>query len=178
MTSETDAARARIHQQAAAKAEATVYSLNNPYLTDYQKAQVEVVYQFPLAAFGYTFGVAALAFGQSFGMSYGIATAVSLITWIAARYLPGKAFIYPGFLFAGNISSLISLGLAAWALVESRWWIAGFMVADAVGVASFLTLPMHLWSMTSPGLNAKYAIAKRMFGIRFPFEADLRSPRG
>jgi len=171
---ETDIARVHIDQQGIARAEAAAYSLSNSYLTDNEKAQVEAVFQFPLGAFGFTFGVVALALGQGFGMSYAIAAAVSVIAWIGARYLPGRLFYYPGFLFAGMMGTVISLGFVAWALVESRWWVAGFTAANALGIAAVAMPPIYLWTMSSPRLHAKYAIAKRMFGIRFPFESDLR----
>jgi hypothetical protein len=170
---ELEVTRARIHRAANAHAEATVYSMNNPYLTASEKAQVEAVYQFPIGIFTYPFVVNAVAFDQTFWVAYLNASFVAFLAWCAARWLPGRPFFYIAFLYAGWVGTLIQLGFAGWAALEGRYWVAGFAALSAIGIASFLTIGMWLWSFSYRRINPKYAIAKRLFGIEFPFEKDL-----
>jgi hypothetical protein len=173
MTEDLTEARDRIHRQASAHAEASVYSLNNTYLSQWQKAQVEAVWQFPIGVFAYPFVVTAVALDQSFWVAYGVATVFSAMAWLIASRAPAKPLVAVSFLYAGWIGMLIHIALAVWALVEGRLAVAIFTGLDAIGLASFLTIGMWLWSATSRRMNPKYAIAKRLFGIEFPFEKDL-----
>lgn len=168
----TGDARLRIHRDAAAAAEARVYSLGNPYLSPTEKAQIEAVFQFPLGAFAYTFAVTALAFHQPLGTAYAIAAVVSLGAWITARFFPSPSHYYFCFPFGGLFATVISIGFAMWAFAENNWWVGGFMMANALGIAVIAMPPFYLWTLTCR-LHPKYEIAKRMFRITFPFESDL-----
>lgn len=168
-----DEIRQEIRRKAAARAEATVYSLQNPYLSPRQKAMVESVYQFPLAVFTYSFGFVTLGENQSFVAGYIGATLVSAAAWLAARTLPGRWFSPLGLLFAGTASTLIGLVLTGLALWNHRWAVGAFLALSSIGVAAIVEIPMWLWTITAGRLHAKYGIAKRMFGIVFRFESEL-----
>jgi hypothetical protein len=168
-----DLIREQIHRHAQAHAEATVYSLNNPYLTTTQKWKVEAVFQFPIAVFAYAFAVFALAQGQSIWMAYVSATIVSAGAWALARFLPGKFFYPLSIGFAGGGYTVVCLVLAALAAFQQRWGVAAFMGLSAFAITSFVAAPMWLWTITAGRLHPKYGIAKRLFGVTFPFEAEL-----
>ena len=168
-----DQLRAEIRKKAEAHAEATVYSLNNPYLSRREKAIVEAVYQFPFGVFAYSFAFFALAQNQTFLASYGWATGVSAVAWIFARLLPGRLFLPLGIIFAGNGATILGLGLAGYALWNYHWGVGAFLFLSSFGFASFVELPMWLWTATAGRLNPKYGIAKRNFGTAFPFESEL-----
>jgi hypothetical protein len=103
-----------------------------------------------------------------------------MVAWAFARFMPGRIFWPIGLLFGGWGVTLILLALAITAAAIARWDVAIFLGLASIGITSIVELPMWLWA-TSKKLNPKYAIAKRMFGMTFPFESILtrqdREPR-
>lgn len=163
-----------ISARAAARAEAMVYSINNTYLSPTQKAMVEAVYQFPLGIMGIAFSLLTLIADQSILTGYLNASFIGGLAWVAARFLPGRLFFIPISLITGGWGQLlIQLGFAAYALVEHRWALAAILGLSAFGIMSVIELPMWLWGATKSGMNAKYQIAKRLFGTVFPFESAM-----
>ena len=170
----TDTIREEIYRKAAARAEATVYSLQNNYLTTDQKAKVEAVYQFPLGVMHYALAFFALWLRYPLWNAFLAASVVGAVAFLAARFLPGRLFWTVGLLFGGNISTLIVLALAGVAVWMGLYWVAVYLALAGFGLTSFVELPMWLWTWSSrQRINAKYGIAKRMFGVTFPFEAEL-----
>lgn len=172
MIDDTDTVRAEIRVTAEARAEATVYSLNNPYLTQREKVMVEAVYQFPMGVQHFAFAYFALWMGYSFWEAWLSSTAVGVAAWILARFLPGRLFWPIGLVFAGTINTVLILALAVAAIVVGRYGIAAYLAASSFALTSFIEAPMWLWSATRQ-MNPKYLIAKRMFGTTFPFETII-----
>jgi hypothetical protein len=166
-----DEVRASIHRKASARAEASVYSLNNTFLTTPQKAQIEAVYQFPLGVMHYALAIAGLAMSYPFWTAWLAASAVGVVAWLLARFLPGRLFWPIGLAFGGNVSTVVCLALAITAGVMGRYGLAAYLALAGLGLTALIEAPMWLWS-TSRGMNPKYRIAKRMFGVTFPFENE------
>lgn len=164
-----------IEPKAVAHAEALVYSLNNPYLTLHQKAQVEAVYQFSFGVLSYAFAGLTLLADQSIGAAYLNASIVGAVAWLISRYMMvGKLYLPLSVVLAGNGSTLIHLALASYAVWSGRWGVGIALGLEAFGLLSWAMLPAWLWPMLFGGkMNPKYRIAKRMFGIIFPFERTI-----
>lgn len=173
MTDGADATHADIHRAAAVRAEATVYSLNNTYLTTAQKAELEAVYQFPMGVMHYALAFFALWTKYPLWNAWLAATGVGAVAWFLARLLPGRLFWPIGLLFGGNASTLICIVLAITAAVMGHYGAAAYLVLAGIGFTSFIEAPMWMWSIENRRMNSKYLIAKRMFGVTFPFEAEL-----
>jgi hypothetical protein len=164
--------RKRIHRKAAVRAEAIVYSLNNPYLTTKERAMIEAVYQFPLGVLHYAFAFLVLWSEYASLDAWLLASVISVLAWAIARLLPGRLFWPVGLIFGGNISSLLCLGLAISTAVTGRYGATAYLFLAGFGITSVVEAPMWLWSL-SRRMNPKYGIAKRMFGTVFPFETEI-----
>jgi hypothetical protein len=164
---------ADIHLMAAARAEATVYSLQNTYLAARQKAELEAVYQFPLGVFFYAFVAFTLVVGTGPLSAYILASIISLPAWLFARFVAPRWLYYFAFLYAGWTSTVVALGVAVWAGFQQDWITLAFALASIFALDTFIELPMWLWIAASRKMNAKYVLAKKMFGVAFPFEALL-----
>ena len=169
----------QIHRQASAYTEAMVYSLNNQYLTQMQKALVECVYQVPGGAFSYAF-LAHIAFAArpSYFIAFLLAGAcnagIAIFLWFSAGPgLAGKTLLFMGGLFAGRISSVINILFAAYLAYRGLWVGAALGLAFAVGLAALIQPSTFIYASLSQGMNAKYSIAKKLFGIKFPFEQQF-----
>jgi len=174
VTESDDVIRERIHRQASARAEATVYSLNNTFMTKEQKAKVEAVYQFPIGVMEYALACFALWLHYPLWNAYLTASVVGIVAWCFARFLPGRLFWPVGLLFGGNVSTIICLVLAGTSVWMGLYAVAVYLALGAFGVTSFLEVPMWFWARSEKNrMNAKYGIAKRMFGLTFSFEAEL-----
>jgi hypothetical protein len=159
--------------KAGARSEASVYSLNNPYLSRQQKAQIEAVYQFPIGAFEYSLIAVLIIRGFSGWLdAYLVACAVSVPVWAVSWFIPGRLVAAVGTLFAGNFSTIGCLVLAGFAAFHGQYIVAGIAVAIAFlgGVLAIVSPPMWLFSFFSRGITAKYRLAKKMWGTVFPFE--------
>ena len=148
--------------------------MNNPYLTRLQKAQVEAIFQLPIGLFGYVLlGHLAFVEPRSYIDAFLIAAfcniAMAIPLWFAAH----TALLTVGFFFAGTASTVIDLGLAGSLGYQGAWLGVGLGVAAAFGLLSFVTPSMWIYNVLGHGMHPKYRIAKKLFGIRFPFEDDL-----
>lgn len=169
-----EALRRKIHIAGAAHGEATFYRLDNNYLSDAQKARLEVVYQFPSGVMNYAIAILTLWMGYSLWEAFLYGSGVGVVAFLAARFLPGRLFWPIGLLFGGNGSTIIKLTLAGYAIYLGHYGVAAYIGAAAFGLTAFIELPMYLWTFSfGPKMNAKYYIAKRMWNIIFPFEAHL-----
>lgn len=164
----------RIHRHAVAYAEAQTYSLNNNYLTKAQKAQVEAVCQFPIGLFGYLLlGHLAFAEPQSYLTAFIFAAACSAVVAIPWWYMANTTIAKAGFLFAGGVTTVIELGFAVYLGYHGYWPAVGIAVASALGLLVMIAPSMWIYSLLSRNMNPKYRIAKKLFGVNFPFEKDL-----
>ena len=148
------------------------YSMNNPYLTRLQKAEVEAVYQFALGAFGYGFASFSLTMHQSLLSALGDAALLSAVAWLVSKEMMGsKAFRTAGFFFAGIFATVAQLALAGYAAFVGEYVVAAVLCLCAFNLHALVTPPLWLWAIFySGGLHPKYRIAKRLYGLEFPFE--------
>jgi len=165
--------RARIQRNAARHAEATVYSMNNQYLTRAQRALVEAWFQFPIGVFSYLLIIHLASdshqYAKAFISAYVIAGVVSLLNRFVS--LPTPVLVALGLLFAGWVETGVSAAFIVFFLYHGAWGAAAIALASATGLISVLAPSVHLYTVLSPrGLNPKYAFAKSRFGITFPFE--------
>ena len=166
--------RERIHRQAAAFAEATVYSMNNIYLTKMQKAYVEEVYQLPIGLFWYIlFGHLLFVEPQSYLDAFLVAAVSNVVVAIAWWFASNLRIANLGFLFGGYASTVINFGFAGYLGYQGAWPAAGIAAASATGLLSMIVPSVWIYPILGRGMNPKYRIAKKLFGIEFPFEKDL-----
>ena len=169
-----EAVKERIHRHAAAYAEAVVYSMNNAYLTREQKAFVEAVYQTPLGVFGYVLlGHLAFVEPRSYWVAFLVAAICNAVLavpwWLGANTTIARV----GFLFAGTVTTVMDLGFAAFFGYQGDWLAVGIAVASAFGLLTLIAPSTWIYNVLGRGLHPKYRIAKRLFGLEFPFERDL-----
>lgn len=169
-----DAVRDKVHRQAKAYAEARVYSMNNEYLTKAQKFYVEGIYQTPLGVFDFAL-LAMLAFGKegNYLEAYLTAAFVNLCFALAIWAETSISMAKLGFIFAGIAHTVACLSLSVYMAIFGNFVGAGIGVACALGLTSFLAPSLWLYNFLGRGMNPKYRIAKKLFGVRFPFEDEL-----
>ena len=166
--------REDILRRSAAEAEATVYSLSNSYLTANQKSLVEAVYQLPAGVFGYVLlGYLAFIEPRSYITAFLFAAicnaAVSIPWWFVAN----TNLAMMGLAFAGYAAQVIHLGFAIYFGYQGAWLSTGIAVASMFGLLAFITPSLWIYTYLGRGMNPKYRIAKKPFGMTFPFEKDL-----
>jgi len=159
-----------------AYAEAQVYSLLNPYLTDQQKAVVEVWFQMPGLIFFYGFIAAYWLKPHLLTRPVFAAIYLSLAAGIAVTKLGPKALhrLIP---FA-SVGQLLPLALGVLLLTV---FTKGLPWGSALGLLAVLLSPLNPGAMYAsawavgryPVMINKYAAAKRLFGVVLPFEKYL-----
>jgi hypothetical protein len=162
---------------AGAHAEACVYSLNNPYLSRMQKGAIEAGYQLPFGAFYYTLILLLIINGvNSWFNAYLVASAISIAFWTISWFIPGRFAASIGILFAGSSLTVGCLMLAGVAAYQGLYDVAGIaaVISLAGGFLLLISPPMWLYIMFSKEMNPKYVLAKKMWGLVFPFEKYLR----
>lgn len=170
----TDKIREDIHRHAAAYAEAMVYSMNNSYLTNVQKAYVESLYQLPLGVFSYSL-LAMLAFGKpgNYLEAFLVAAFVSLCFAVTVWVETNMTWVKIGFIFVGPAATIINLALAGYLGYQGNWIGVGIGIAAALGFLALIAPSTYVYTILSRGMHPKYTLAKKLFGIRFPFEDIL-----
>lgn len=133
---------------------------------------------------GFHYAVAFFALLEHRGIvsSYLLAIPISIVALIFARRRPkGQMYwltwSWFGLLFGGWGETLICLVLAVEAAILHRWDIAIYLGLAAFGFTALFEAPTWLWGIGAQRIRGgrymspKYVIAKRLFGMRFPFEA-------
>ena len=112
--------------------------------------------------------------GQVLLRDYGIAAALSTIIGFVLMVSPNRFFRTMGMVVVGGwVATILQLGVAGYFAYSGWWGATAVAVLAAVGLLSFIVPMMLLWNIGSGGLHPKYRLAKRMYGLTFPFE---RSP--
>lgn len=141
------------------------YSMKNNFLTENQKATVEAWYQLPIGIFNVTFFGCVILFNnvailEILLYSYAISTIIAIINW--KLYL--KSFIFLGYIFGGNISSIISILFAIYFGFEHRWILMVLAILTSVGLLGFLAPSTWLYAFFSINkIHPKYIFASRYF---------------
>ena len=164
----------KIHRKGVAYAEANVYSMNNQYLSKEQKADVEGIFQLPYGSALYTFfGYLLFVDPQGYLLAAIYAVMVNIFVGMIVWVGPNQAFAKMGVLFGGTVCMLVSFGFAIYFGVQGNWIGMAVGVAGGLGLISIIEPCTYIMGLGSRPLHPKYVIAKKLFGIEFPFESDL-----
>jgi hypothetical protein len=153
------------------------YSLNDPYLTNKEKADIEALYQLPLHVFDYSF-LALLVFSDLAVLKvYLYSFLIGLPLFLLVRAFPNRLFIELGYILSGCLPLLIA-NLRTWLLIAFSVYsfvngevLAGWVSAlVSFGLLALFNPFLILWSLSSSSMHPKYLIAKKVFGKTFPFE--------
>src|SRR3989344_1323051 len=149
------------------KEELKRYDMKNSFLTDEQKATVEAWYQFPIGIFSFAF-FSFFVFSENFtvleivGYSYLFGIIVAVINW---KFLL-KPLIFLGYIFGGNVSSIISIAFAIYFGIENNWILMVLAIMDAVGLLGMVSPSTWLYSFFSAKkIHPKYIFANRYFKV-------------
>jgi len=166
-----------LEAEARSQAESRVYSLNNPYLSDHQKAIVEAIYQMPLGVFDFIL-LGHFAFAPqnaSYVDPFIYAAAGSLVVGALAWHFMSTTIATIGFAFCGPVGRAVKLALTGYLLANTNWVGVAIGVVAMTGLTSIVAPSTWLYNMKAGGMHPKYRIAKRLFDVVFPFESMRRS---
>jgi hypothetical protein len=172
--------------------EANRYELNNNYLTQKQKAEIELIYQMPLGLGESVFILYLILLGASnFDMvqtayfySAPVAFILGLLSWKSLTNQPVRRIIFGlGILGAHWGHTIISILLAVFAYFTGHMYIAIYAIISAIGISSligsFLNPAMYVYliggameTTKDSRMHFKYVMAKKMWGTKFPFESN------
>lgn len=159
------------------RTEGDVYQLENTYLTQDEKVDVEIWFQWPGVIMEYAFwAMAILSISYSFPMWYvvTIPIVINLIVGVINWNVYNMKILRPlGLsLFHNYVTALIGVGVAIYLFTNGAWFLAG--VSAFIGIFSFLFFELHiiLYSFLAQKykMHPKYVFAKKRFGRSFPFE--------
>jgi hypothetical protein len=143
------------------------YDLKNPFLTDDQKIAVEAWYQLPIGIFTFIF-FSCFVFLNNLTVleiilySYLITIIIAIINW--KFYF--KPFILLGYIFGGNISSIISIIFAIYFGFNHNWILMTLALADSLGLLGIISPSTWLYAFFSINkIHPKYIFASKYFKI-------------
>jgi hypothetical protein len=171
--------RNEIHRHARNAAEAKVYSLDNPYLHQGEKLEVEMWFQLPGNCLTYAFLFVALwSIRQpvSWLALIGIPIGVNIVTGLVNWYLYKRALVFGLYLtiFHSWALWLVTLATASVLAYNGLYLLAGLAVLGQAVLFPVLEVHMLLYAFLAQryGMHAKYAFFKKYYGHSFPFEAS------
>lgn len=170
----------KIHETAHARAEASVYSLNNPYLNQSQKLEVKIWYQLPgdLSMIIFFICVIYSKFSYFSWVEIIAITAISniiigFLNWVNYNRKLIKGIYY---LFT-NTFVLWGYAIVAIAILvfNEAYWEAVLVFLFKLFLSPILEPHLIIYSFLSQKfkMHPKYAFFKRYYGTQFPFEKDL-----
>lgn len=157
-------------------ANANTYCLTNPYLTKEQKAFVECWSETPESAFTWVILMAPLwSSSPSLWHHIVAAAAFSIVISLVFGLFPSKALVFPlGFIAAGNVGMLIRLCLIGYCFYSGWNWYGLYGIVSLFGIGTIVAPGMWIQCFFGYAggmkMNPKYAIAKRVYGVQYPFE--------
>lgn len=141
------------------------YDMKNPFLTDNQKTVTEAWYQFPIGIFEFFFFscfvfLKDLAITEIIIYSYLLGIIIAILNW---KFII-KPFILLGYVFGGNMSSIINISFAIYFGFNGQWLLTILAIFSAVGIMGLISPSMWIYSFLSTGKpHPKYIFAKRYF---------------
>ncbi len=164
--------------RAAKTAESTVYSLNNPYLTELQKIQVEMWYQLPFELSTLAFLTATVFYSLQKLSWYYLFTfpiGIDLISGIYLWYLYNQTVVLFTYATLANkvFQWIAALAVSAYLVWRGEYLLATAAVGVKVGLNLFFGAHTILFGMQAQRnyrMHPKYAFFKKYHGITFPFE--------
>jgi hypothetical protein len=172
--------------------EANRYDLNNNYLTQKQKVEIELIYQMPLGLGESVFILYLILLGASnFDMvktayfySAPVAFILGLLSWKSLSNQSLRKIIFGlGILGTAWGHRIITILLAVFAYFTGHLYIAIYAIISAIGISSligsFLNPAMYVYliggtmeTTKDSRMHFKYVMAKKMWGTKFPFESN------
>lgn len=141
------------------------YKMKNIFFNDKQKAIIESWYQFPIGFWStITFGLFVILPSYSpvliILIAYILGSIVSLLNW---KFYNSKIKLL-GYIFGGNISSIISILFAIYFFISHSWVLAVIAVLDAFGMTSILAPSVWMYPILSKtSVHPKYKFAYKYF---------------
>lgn len=174
--------RENIYQKAAAYAEATVYTLENIYLSQEEKTEVEHWFQLAGNVMLYSFEIAAIwsvvVEPLPWSKIIGIPLAVNLIIGLLNWHFYNKNFVFKLYLtiFHGWILYLAGFGAAAFLFYNGAIALAIISLVAPFGLLAFAEPHLIFYSILAKKyrMHPKYAFFKRFYGHEFPFEEVIK----
>lgn len=170
----------------AAYVEAGSYRIDNLYFSRQEKAIIESVFGFPQGIFVYSFFYFIAFLNLDFLKSYIISSILSAFAVPISLNFRGMWIVLVGSIFyAGNFSIITELGLVLYLYFHGMQKYAILFVSFPLIVGNFLIPSFYLWNILYSripiagsskkirGINPRYIIGKKLFGVSFPFEEKL-----
>lgn len=169
--------RQEIVQKAANYAEANVYSLNNPYLNEGEKQEVEMWFQLPGNFMICAFFISAIwSVFKPLSWSYiiGIPIAINIIVGLFNWYFYSKQLIYALYstILHSWILYLAGFSTAAFLFFKGFYILAIVAFLAPFGLFAFAELHLFFYSILARKyqMHPKYAFFKKEYDYTFPFE--------
>lgn len=170
--------------------EANSYQLNNNYLSQKQKVEIELIYQMPLGLGESVFILYLILLGASnFDMvktaylyAAPVAFILGLLSWKSLTNQSLRKIVFGlGVLGTAWGHRIISIILAVFAYYTGHLYITIYAIISAIGISgligSFLNPAMYVYliggtmeTSKDSRMHFKYVMAKKMWGTKFPFE--------
>jgi hypothetical protein len=178
-TIDMDKAKDTIQEKAERFAEAHTYRLNNSYLTQAQKMEVELWYQFPVTL-AYTVFCACLIYHSLYpqtikviiGIPLIINVLIGIINWESYSPSFNKVFFLSiGHNYTQWILSLSTIGILFY---HHLYWWAALVLLGKIGLLALLFPSIFLYSRFSSKykMHPKYAFFKKYYNKTFAFEEN------
>jgi len=176
--------RESIDQQATAYAEANVYSLDNNYLSQDQKLEVELWYQLPGNVMFLSFILVAiwsvligpLSWSMIIGIPFAVNVTVGLLNW----QFYNKSFLFKLYRTALHSWTLYLVGFSAAAFLFYKGAIvlAIISLVAPLGLLAFVEPHLFFYPMLTKQyrMHPKYAFFKKFYEVEFPFEEAIVKP--
>lgn len=169
-----------IERVASNRANATVYSLNNLYLTPQEKQEVELWYQLPGNVMLYAFVITAiysvfnpLPWKEIIGIPLVANIIVGFLNW----YFYNKKFVYKLYLTVLHswVLYLVGVGAAILLFFKGAIILAIISLIAPFGLLALVEPSIYLYTIFAQKyhMHPKYVFFKREYGHTFPFEEDL-----
>jgi hypothetical protein len=174
--------REKIYQMAAAHAEATVYTLENTYLSKEEKTEVELWFQLPGNMMVYSYLIVVTwfaAYGQlNWSIIIGIPVVVNIIVGLLNWHFNNKIFVFKLYITILHswILHLVSFGVAAFLFYKGLILLAIISLVAPFGLLAFVEPHLLFYSILAKKyrMHPKYAFFKRFYRYEFPFEEVIK----
>lgn len=182
-TNDNQKIRDYIEKESTRFATANTYRIDNPYLSQSQKLEVELWFQFPSTVLFISLcGMMIysifnpIASKLIFGVPFLIDLVLGMVNW----NLQLKNLLKGFFLTIGHNFVLWGLAVSTIALLiyHGHYWYAGIVLIGKFGILSIISPSMFTYTILSRKykMHAKWVFFKRFYGHEFPFEKEIESP--
>ena len=164
-------------------ATANTYRLDNSYLTQQQKMQVELWFQFPGTIMFISICICMLYSAFNFmplkltiGIPIVLDLIVGLMNWSAnLRKVYTTFFLTIGHNFVLWGLTLVTIGIL---IYNGQYLYSAIVLVGKLGLLSLLSSSMYVYTILSRKykMHTKWVFFKRFYSIDFPFEKEIEEP--